>query len=65
MDSHGLRISQANALRRGHKSSVARLKPNQSGLLVLLVEEGLPKLIGADHNGTGWSHLDESGEEAC
>ena len=65
MGSHGLCISQANALRSGGESAVARLKPKQSGLLVLLVEEGLPKLIGADHNGTGRGHLDEPGQEAC
>lgn len=29
----------------------------------MLAEEGLPKLICADHNGTGWGHFDQPGQE--
>lgn len=28
-----------------------------------LLEEGLPKLVGADHDGTGGGHLDHPGHE--
>ena len=45
--------------------TVPSSQPPQPPLLVQLLEEGFAKLVGADHDGTGGCHLDDTGQEAC
>lgn len=40
-------------------------QPTQPPLLVQLLEEGLAKFVGADHDGAGGCHLNDAGQEAC
>jgi len=43
----------------------ARSQPRQPPLLVQLLEEGLAEFVGADHDGAGGCHLNDTGQEAC
>lgn len=40
-------------------------QPAQPSLLVQLLEKGLAKFVGADHDGAGGCHLNDAGQEAC
>lgn len=40
-------------------------QPTQPPLLVQLLEEGLAEFVGADHDGAGGCHLNDTGQEAC
>lgn len=41
------------------------LQSPQPPLLVQLLEEGFAELVGADHDGTGGGHLNDTGQEPC
>lgn len=50
------------------KLHVCRRPPSGGGLLsieVHLLEEGLPKLVAADHNSTGRGYFDHPGHKTC
>lgn len=40
-------------------------QPAQPPLLVQLLEKGLAKFVGADHDGAGGCHFNDAGQEAC
>lgn len=49
----------------GTAPSSQHSQPTQLPLLVQLLEEGFAKLVGADHDGTGGCHLNDTGQETC